>query len=911
MNLIKLLAVFVLIFGGSFFKGYAQQLESIHVDLQARNQSLREILEQIESKYPIRFYFQATDLPPKTYSHQFESTPLPQVLTRLLSGTSLGYLPYRSYAVVIAPVLALGQNHDAHYYSAWEETLNAVAQPLTENEEEGIWLVGDKNSPSPTGKARITGTIRDAESQERLTEGSILIPALRKGSNLNESGEFVLTLDIGTYKAQIQALGYERVEAELIVFGDGTLSLSLNRKEIELDEVVVSAEAANANVMSNRPGITRLDVEAMRRLPALMGEIDVVQTLLMQPGVSTVGEGATGFNVRGGDVDQNLIMQDEGFVFNPSHALGFFSTFNPDLIGEVALYKGNVPATFGGRLASVLDVKLRDGNFKRFKANGGIGPVASRLSLEGPIVKDKTSFILAGRSSYSDWILQQINVPEVQNSSAFFYDVNAQITHRFNDKHALILSGYASQDEFVYNNQFGFDYQTLMGQLRYQILFSDKWFSRLSVTGHQYTSQLRNLEGEQGAELETGISYVKVKELITYTPSRAFRVEAGLSGIYYQVQPGIQKPLGTESLINAESVEEEQGIEAALFGEVSWELSSFLSISAGFRMVLYQYLGPQTVQQYATSDAPDVNEVVGTTVYNRGQAIATYTSPEPRFSLRYNLNDKTSIKFGYSRMAQFLNQISNTASPAPNSIWQLSNSHIEPQRAHNLSVGIFRNMGQNRWETSLEVYYRAIDELFDYRDFAELNVNEHVETELLPGIGRAYGLELSLKKNQGTVNGWISYTLARTERQVEGINLGDWYPSNFDKLHDLSVVTNIEFNRRHSLTVNFSFRTGRPTTYPVSGYRLLNGLLIPDYSQRNQVRIPDYHRLDIAYTFGKGFRRTAKVQTSWTVSIYNVYSRRNAFSVFFTQRPFQRPVANRLAILGGAFPSLTLNFEIL
>ena len=689
------------------------------------------------------------------------------------------------------------------------------------------------------------------------------------------------------------------------------MDISLNPKEIELDEVVVSAEAANSNVMSNRPGITRLDLATMQKLPALMGEVDVVQTLLMQAGVSSIGEGATGFNVRGGNVDQNLIMQDEGFVFNPSHALGFFSTFNPDLIGQVALYKGSVPAPFGGRLASVLDVNMRDGSFKRFRAKGGIGPVAGRISLEGPLKKDKTSFIVGARSSYSDWVLQRINLPEIQNSSAFFYDFNARLTHRFDDKNTLIVSGYAAEDEFVYNNEFGFAYKTLMGQLLYQKLFSETFFSRFSLTGSQYESTLQDLDGEDGSELHTGVSYVKLKELITYTPRREFRIEAGLSGIYYWVQPGEQNPLGENSLVIPGLTEREQGLETAVFGQLDWELSPFLSISAGFRMVLYQYLGPQTVQEYFQPESPDVNQVTGTTRYASGKNIASYTSPEPRFSLRYNLSDQLSLKLGYSRMAQFINQISNTASPAPNSVWQLSNTYIRPQRAHNFSVGLFQNIGQNLWETSLEVYYRSIDELFDYKDFAELNVNDHLETELLPGIGRAYGLELSLRKKRGFVNGWISYTLARTERQIEGINEGQWYPSNFDKRHDLSVITNLELNRRHSLTFNFSFSTGRPTTYPLSGYRLNNGLLIPDYSERNQVRIPNYHRLDMAYTFGKGFRRTAKVKTSWTISIYNVYGRRNPFSVFFTQRPFQRPVANRLAILGSAFPSLTLNFEIL
>ena len=899
-----LLAVLFLCSPVSFVK--AQSLAELEVTATFDHQHLPAILEKLESDYQLLFYFRQEELPEKKYSLSFEKEPLEKVLQSLLQDTPLGYLFYRDYAVVIAPAQILDEAYTANYYRILQESI--VAETDTSSVQQWV-VVGQAGQLSPSGKATITGQVRDGQSGEPVIGASLFFRELHTGTASDENGNFALEAPIGKHELSVQYVGYQELIQALQVFSSGRVDLKLQKMAINLDEVIVEAQAPDAKVKDVQVGVTRLDIKAIRKLPAFLGEADVIKSLLLQPGVSSIGEGATGINVRGGEVDQNLFLLDEGFVFNASHALGFFSTFQSDLIREATLYKGNIPAQYGGRLASVLEVKMRDGNFKKFQSKGGLGPVSSRISLEGPVFKEKSSFIAGLRSTYSDWALGLVNVPEVKRSSAFFYDANFRYTHRLNKKNALILSAYLSHDDFEYNRQFGFDYTTQMAQLDYKKTFSDHLFSSTSFTASQYKNIQSNLEGTDASKLENSLSYVKFREHLTFTPVKSLNMDAGFSSILYLQEPGSVSPGGGNSTAVEKTLEKEKGLESSIFLNAEWAASPALTISGGLRFALYQYLGAKTVFNYAQSLNPE--QITDTTFFGPGQVIATYASAEPRFSLRYRFNRQTSLKAGYARTSQFINQVSNSDVPTPTSLWLLSSLYVEPQRSHNFSIGFFRNFSNNNWETSVETYFRLIDHLFDYRDFATLTVNEHIETELLSGEGRAYGIELSIRKKQGPINGWLSYTLSRAERHVQGINRGDWYPSNYDKPHDLSLVLNFQANRRNTFALNFNYSTGRPATPPVGRYQAGNGLNIPVYSERNQLRIPDYHRLDFAYTLGQSHDRAKRFKTSWTFSLYNVYGRRNAFSVFFTQKPFQRPVANRLAVLGSVFPAITFNFEII
>jgi hypothetical protein len=511
------------------------------------------------------------------------------------------------------------------------------------------------------------------------------------------------------------------------------------------------------------------------------------------------------------------------------------------------------------------------------------------------------------RYNYADLVLKLGNTPDVRQSSSFFYDAQARYAHKINNNNTLELSFYISDDEFRFSRDFGFDYQTVLGQMSFKSQINEKLFSKFSLVASQYQSARNELDINLASRLDNSVLYYKLKEHLTYVVSEALKIDGGLSLLHYDVDPGSITPTSEFSSIQSKELENEQSLESAVFLQTEWNPSPKWSVSAGLRAVFYQYLGPKTVFQY--DGTPSLENIVDTIRYEKGDIIESYNSLEPRLSFRYRINPTESIKGGYSRTVQYINQISNFTAPTPSSIWQLSNSYIQPSRAHNLSLGFFKNYSENLWETSVEAYYRSISDLIEYRDFADLNVNHHLETELTSGDGRSYGLEFSVKKKRGLFNGWISYTLSKTERQVDEINNGEWYLSNLDKTHDLSVVGIFDFNVRHSITINFNYATGRPTTAPVGSYLNENGLNIPIYSSRNEFRIPDFHRLDISYKVGQGYNRSKRIKTSWIFSIYNLYGRKNPYSVFFTQKPFNFPTANRFSVLGSVLPSVSFNIE--
>lgn len=892
---------------------YAQSESKLRISLDVADEPIPSILERVEAKYPVRFFYQSGKLPAAPRSVSLTAGSLDDLMDAILQATTFGYMRYDERSVVIMPRSIVNQVYSADYYKALEKSLTQENEPAGEAVDQNKQItIGSITELAPSGRAEVAGVITDRETGEPIIGATVFHPASGIGSATDVDGRYAIELPTGEQELQVQFVGYQSVTRSILVYSDGTMDVQMAETAVDLGEVVIEAEAADANVSRAVAGVEQLDVEAIKKLPSFLGEADVVKSLLLLPGVSTVGEGATGFNVRGGEVDQNLIQQDDGFIFNSSHALGFFSTFNTDLIQSVELYKGSIPAQFGSRLSSVMDVEMRDGDFEKFGMKGSVSPISGKISMETPVIKGKSSLIGGFRSSYLNYLLPLINVPEVKRSSAFFYDANLRYTHRIGEKHIVTLSGYSAYDDFVYNDEFGFEYETRMGQLIYRTLFSDKVFNRLSFIYSEYDSGQEELEGVQAARIETGVNYWKVRDLFSIVPDNDFRLDVGFDLIRYDVNPGSQAPLAdTRSEIVAKALERQQGIEGAAFLNVEYSPVSWFLISAGLRYNNYRFLGPQTVPTYENPDRPEIAETTGLEMYGPNETITTYATLEPRASMRLRFSPSSSVKGGYSRTSQFINQIFNTAAPTPVNQWQLSNEYIRPMLAHNYTLGYFQNLRKNLWETSVEVYYRDIFQLFDYKDFAQLNVNDRLETEILNGTGRSYGFELSIKKREGLVNGWLSYTYSRAERQVDGINNGAYYPSNFDIPHNGSLVLNIQPNQRHTLTFNFNYSRGRPTTYPLGNYESNSGLIIPLYSERNQLRIPDYHRLDVAYTLGQGYNKTRRVKTSWTFSIYNVYGRENPFSVFFTEGAFQQVQANRLAILGSIFPSITINFEFL
>ncbi len=890
-----------IVFSIGFLMSFSFLLAQTVDRLEIPQGSLIEAIDMISERSDRTIFHNVPDTIILTRPFDFVDQRIEEILEELLEETIYGYVAYRDYAIVILSKSVLDIVYSPDNYSL-------LRGDVSEKENGSTTLViGKIELLQADGRTTISGRVTDFQSKEPLGGAVIRVGETGVGTTSDLDGNYELTLRAGEYSLIVDFVGYDKLYQTIELKSNGTLDFELSQGAMELQEVTIKGKASDAQV-TNAQVVTSISVEALKKLPTFLGEVDVIKGFLLQPGVSSIGEGSVGFNVRGGEVDQNLILQDETILFNSSHALGFFSTFNADLIKGADLYKANIPPSYGGRLASVLDVEMRDGNFKRFKVKGGIGPLSSKLSLEGPLVKEKVSFIAGGRVSYSDWILKSTSVPELQNSSSFFYDANFRLTIKPNQSNTITLSGYKSIDEFRYNDVIGFKYETESIEFDYAFIVNQNLSSKLSVVGSGYKSAQQDLEGLDAGEWSTGIDYIKVKENVTYSASENLEINAGINVIQYKVAPGAIRPIGDVSLIETTILEQEKGREASIYANVKIAPNDAIEILAGLRYVKFDFLGPSHQYIYLNPERPETDEITGSLVNNG--VIHGEGNLEPRASLRVSINDASSFKAGFSRTSQFINQIFNTSTPTPTSQWQLSNQYIPSFSSDSYSAGYFLNLAEDNWETYVEVYYRDIKRLFDFKDFADLLVNDHIETELLNGIGRAKGVELSIRKKKGTTNGWLSYTYSLGERQIDGINEGDWYPSSFDKTHDVSLLFNYNPNLRTTWTCNFNYSTGRPISVPVGNYRGINGRSVSVFSHRNELRIPDYMRLDLALTFGQGYKKESKFKTSWTISIYNVLGRKNPYSVYFRTLGNDLLESYKFSVLGSAFPSVTVNFEL-
>jgi len=784
-------------------------------------------------------------------------------------------------------------------------------------------LIGDPNKSS-TGRARVTGVITSKEDGKPLFSATIGIRGQNTGDVTNLEGEYRFSVAPGFYVVVVQYVGKVTRAFDIQVVGNGTFNVALEDDVTKLDEVLIEAEARDKNVTRVDAGVNKLSIREIESLPTFLGEVDVVKSLQTLPGVSTVGEGASGFNVRGGRTDQNLILQDGAIMFNASHVLGFFSSFNPDATESFTLYKGNMPSQFGGRVSSVLDVRMKEGNNERIKVKGGVGLVASRLVVDGPLNEGKTRFMVAGRNSYSDWVLSQAKNIDVVNSSARFHDANVKLTHRFSDKNKLALSYYRSGDFFRFADDFGFSWDTDILNLSFAQSINDKIVSNTNVIYGNYGSTLFDPSGVDAAEVENGMKYFQFRQNFSYQPNEKNAFNLGVDAVRYNGKDETSVPTTPESGIIPELVNKEMGNEIGLYINDQITVTSKLALSIGLRYSLFQNIGPYDVFQYAESSNRTLETITDTVSHNSGDLIKQYAGLEPRIGLRYKINETSSIKASVNRTRQYVHTLSNSTAATPTDILQLSNTYFEPLISNNASFGYFKNFADAKFETSLEVYYRDMDNLLDYKDFVDLLLNNHLETDVLSGKGRAYGLELFIKKTTGNLTGWLSYTLSRTEVQIAGdtpeqtINNGEWYPASFDRTHNLAFVSTVVLRGNSSFNWNLTYSTGRPISAIVSNYRI-GSTSVPHFSERNQFRIPDYFRLDLSFTFDRDILKAQirnrlkdrRYTGTLTIGVYNILARKNAFSVFF-KRPDDfgvLPRPHRLTVLGAAFPTITYNFK--
>jgi CarboxypepD_reg-like domain/TonB dependent receptor/TonB-dependent Receptor Plug Domain len=769
-------------------------------------------------------------------------------------------------------------------------------------------------------KFTLSGTISDNNSNETLIGVNLFIPELKTGVTTNEYGFYSITIPKGNYSIRISYMGYQTLEDQLELNQNTKANFKLITNENTLKEVIITDTKTRTDIRKPEMSVNKLSISAIKRMPVVLGEVDVLKSILLLPGVTNAGEGASGFNVRGGGADQNLILLDEATIFNSSHVFGFFSVFNPDAIKDLKLYKGGIPARFGGRASSVLDIYQKDGSSKEFHANGGIGLISSRLLLEGPLVKNRGSFLIGGRSSYAHLFMKLSK--DQKNNAAYFYDLNTKMSYQINPNNNLYLSGYFGRDVFSLANSFTNIYGNSTLNLRWNHLFSDKLFSNLSMIYSDYYYGLDlNFVGFQW---DSGIKNYNIKYDFKNYISDRFKLNYGLNAIYYDFNPGIIKPSSATSGINFSQLDKKYAFEPAVYINADQELSKKFSISYGLRYSLFYRLGQSNVNIYANNNPVTFNTnmqiyekatPIGTQTFQKNEVLKSYNYLEPRFSLAYQLNEKQSIKASYNRMVQYLQLISNTSSPTPLDVWTPSDAYIKPQIADQVALGYFKNFANDNYSLEVEGYYKKVQNRIDYIDGADLIANNALEQVILNGQMRSYGLEVMIKKNEGRLNGWISYTLSKSQQQTpgrtaaeSGINNGQWYNSGYDKTHNLAVTSSYSLNEKWSFGANFTLQTGQPVTYPNGQYQYL-GITIPSYGLRNENRLPAYHHLDISATLTPRKNNNRNWKGEWVFSIYNLYNRKNAAAINFRQNSQTGTNEAVKTSIFGMVPAVSYNFK--
>ncbi len=769
-------------------------------------------------------------------------------------------------------------------------------------------------SGSGDGPHNITVNITDADNRDALIGANVILKGTGTGDVSDENGRVKLMLKTGEQTIQVSYLGYLDQDVLISVLGSGSLRVKLVADAQTLDEIVISSEAADQNVRNTDVGKQVMSIATIEGLPPFVGEADILKSITLLPGVSSVGEASSGFNVRGSNSDQNLILLGGAPLYNPSHLFGFFSAFNTDLIQDISIYKGGIPANYGGRASSIVDLRYKRGNQDKWTGKTSVGLVSGKISAGGPIMTDKLTLMVSGRKSYSNWILGAVNDPQVSNSSADFYDANAILDYDITDDFSVRYAFYRSKDDFSLASDTSFNWANQNHTVTLNKGFGEKLRMEFSAVDAQYNYSIIDNSSFSNFTLDSKIKDRGLNFGTKYTFKEGNEISIGAQTKFITINPGDLNSINPESPIVPFSVETEKAQESGLYLQHSFEIGSWLGLSYGLRYSDFRFLGPNRVPVYDPLLPRNEENILSFDEYSDGELIKKYNGLEPRASLRLSLSESFSFKAGYNKMFQYIHLISNTTTIAPTDTWKLSDTYLEPQAVTQYSAGLFKNLRNNTIETSVEVFYKDLNNILDYKDGATLLLNNNLESALLNGKGRAYGIEFYLEKKKGDFTGWLSYTYSRTERKVVGsfpeeiINKGQWYPANYDKPHTLSLVGDYKLGKRTKVSSIFTYSTGRPATYPEAKFNYQNGSNIAYYNDRNGFRVPAYHRLDLSFTFGWD---TGNIWSSgdWVLSVYNLYGRKNTFSVFFDDVAGAPPQAFRLSILGIPFPSLSYNFE--
>jgi hypothetical protein len=920
---LKLLSIlfFTLLVG----KLFAQNTQDRLISVNFNQASVAELVSDLEKKTQFHFYYDPKVMDSLKINLKVDEKPISFILDQAFKGTDYNFAINENNIFLnkirkINTELAAGYYTDPKRQSQQKQVGSAedlvstvqpekVAEATTENK---IYAVGIKTNEIRKGKFTIAGYLKDIKTGEPIVGGSVYSLDAKVGALSDQFGFYSITLPSGPHTLLIKSVISRDTRRQIVIYSDGKLNIELQEQIFALKEVKISAEKV-ANIKSLEMGVNRLNIKDIKQVPAVFGEPDILRVVLTLPGVQSVGEASTGFSVRGGSQDQNLILLNDGTIYNPSHFFGFFSAFNPDIVKDVQLYKSTIPERFGGRLSSVLEVTNREGNKKKFTGSAGIGLITSRLNIEGPIDSNKTSFILGGRTTYSNWLLKLLP-DDYKQSKASFTDINLGISHQINEKNNIYLSGYFSKDNFKLNSDTAYSYSNKNASIKWKHTFNNKIYAVFSAGTDYYQYNINsNVNPVNAYNLDFNISQSNFKTDFTYYVSNNHTLNFGLSSIYYKLHPGDYTPNGENSLAKPDIIPAEQALESALYIGDKYDIGNNLSISAGLRYSLYNFLGPQTVNNYAP-DLPrtDVNSI-GTTTYGKNEIAKTYHGPEIRLSARYNLTDDFSMKASYNTLRQYIHLLSNTTAIAPTDVWKLSDPNIKPQFGSQVSFGLYKNFKNQTIETSVEVYYKDLKDYLDYKSGANLVLNHHIETDVVNTKGKAYGVEFFVRKSTGNINGWASYAYSRTKLKVDDptngspVNGGSYYPANYDKPHSFNFTGNYRFTHRYSVSLNVTYSTGRPITLPIAKYYYAGSERVY-YSDRNAYRIPDYFRTDFSVNIDGNHKVNQKTHNSWTFGVYNITGRQNAYSTYFTE---QNGVISgyKLSIFATAIPFVNYNIR--
>lgn len=902
----------------------SQQLQE-KISLSFEDADFKEVISQIESKTNYQFYFVEDWLEEKKISGTYNNVSIEHLLSEIFKSTVVNFYLLNDRIILTKNSLIHDDlfNNNADQIVLEENIPEEVLKlknnaPIVKKDtlvssKEILKIGKEEKNVSIEKTFKLTGYVKNDKTGATIPDVIITIKGKEIGTTTNTDGFYSLDLPQGRYTVEAKSLKTKNRSRRVSLFNNGTLNFSLTETYEQLEEVLLEAEV-DRNVKETLTGVTKIEVEEIKNIPLVLGERDILKVATTLPGITNTGEGSNGYNVRGGKTDQNLILLDEASIYNPSHLFGIFSALNPFVTGDVEIYKGNIPAEFGGRLSSVFDIKTKDANTKKFAGEASIGPVTSNLTLELPVVKDKAALMVGGRATYSRWILRSLDDEDLQKSQASFYDVVAKYNHKINKNNDVKLMAYYSKDKFSITSDSLYSYSNRLTSIKWKHKFNEKLKSDIIIANSEYKFDIA-YDGifNNDFDLNYKNSETEIKFRFDHKAGEKLDLNYGISGKLYKINPGNVEPLNQESIISPISIEQEKGLESAVFLTADYDVSEKLAISAGIRYSYFAFLGNAIQRIYEPGLPLNDATLVETRTYDNNEFVKTYDGIEARVSARYFIDDELSLKASYNNTYQYIHTLSTNTTVSPTDTWKLSDINIKPQEAKQYAFGVYKNFKDHMYELSVEGYYKTSNNILDYKVGANLFLNEVLEQEVLQGEGRAYGIEFLLRKTKGRLNGWLGYTYSRSQLKLdsefaeERVNNGQYFSANFDKPHDLSIVANYKLTKRFSFSANFAYQTGRPVTYPVGTY-IFNGAEYVLYSDRNKFRIPDYYRLDIGFNVEGNHKIKKLAHSFWNISIYNVLGRNNPYSVYFVTEAGELK-AYKSSIFSIPIPTITYNFK--